>query len=166
MSKAKMGFTYVVREFSPSGDLVSQTEHINLIPVEGLNYIVETALKNGTPVPAVYVGLFSGDYTPTALDTMATFPAAATESTAYSSTTRPVVTLGSVSNGAVDNTAAVNTFTGTTDGTLIRGGFVSSSPTKGGTSGVLLSAVRFSTPKALDSGGRLEVSVVFASASN
>jgi hypothetical protein len=165
MSKATMGFKYRVREFDPAGNLVSDTVDDNLIPTEGLNYFIETALKEGTPFPALYVGLFAGNYTPTPTDTMAAFPAAATELTAYTSATRPVVTLGTVAGGAVDNTAAVNEFTGTVNATLAYGGFVATSPTKGGTSGPLLSAVRFSTPKALDAGGRLEVTVVFASAS-
>ena len=166
MSKVKFGFEYTVRAFDRFGNLISSEKTLNLIPIQGLNYIIETALKNGTPTPTMYVGLFSGNYTPTPADVMATFPAAATELTAYSELTRPELVLGPVAFGAVDNTASLTIFTGTTDGTTALGGFVSSAPTKGGTSGPLLSAVRFSTPKALDQGGRLEVSVVFASASN
>lgn len=165
MSKATMGFIYTVKEFDPSGSLVSVTEHHNLIPIEGLNHIIEVALKNGTPFANLYVGLYEGDYTPTPADTMAAFPTAATELTAYTSTTRPALVLGSVASGQVSNTGTEVEFVGNTNGKQARGGFVCASPTKGSTTGPLLSAVKFPSPKALDSGGKLEVTVVFAAAS-
>jgi len=165
MNAAHMGFTYRVREFDASGNLVGESKDTNLIPVEGLNYMIETALRNGTPIPALYVGLYSADYTPTPSDTAATFPALATEITAYASPTRPLVSLGAAVGGQTDNTASLNEFVGTTNGTVARGGFVSASPTKGGTLGPLLSAVRFSSPKQLEQGGRLEVTVVFSAVS-
>lgn len=165
MSKATMGFKYRVKEFDPAGRLISETEDCNLIPIEGLNHIIETFAKNGTPFPTLYVGLYEGDYTPTPNDVMATFPAAATELTAYASTTRPALVLGSVAGGQVSNVGTENEFVGNTNGKVARGGFVCASPTKGATTGPLLSAVKFSSPKALDSGGKLEVIVVFAAAS-
>lgn len=165
MSKATMGFKYRVKEFDPAGRLISETENFNLIPIEGLNHIIETTLKNGTPFPSLYVGLYEGDYTPTPSDVMATFPAAATELTAYTSTTRPALVLGSVSGGQVSNEGNETEFVGNTNGKVVRGGFVCASATKGGTTGPLLSAVKFPSPKNLDAGGKLEVTVVFAAAS-
>lgn len=165
MSKAMMGFTYKVKQFDKDGVLVSETEDHNLIPIEGLNYIIDAALRGASQFPTIYCGLFEGDYTPVPLDTMATFPTAATECTAYVSATRPVVTLNAPSNGQSANNPTALVFTGNTNGKVVIGGFISTSPTKGGTSGPLLSAARFFTPKALDSGGKLEVSVVFSAAS-
>jgi hypothetical protein len=165
MNRATMGFTYVVEEYDRSGKLVSVTEDKNLIPIEGLNHIIETALKEGTPYPDFYVGLYSGVYTPVPADVMATFLTSATELTAYSQTTRPVLALGTVAAGQVDNVASPAEFTGTVDGTVARGGFVCVAPTKGATTGPLMSAVQFSSPKSLDNGGTLRVRVYFAAAS-
>lgn len=164
MSDVKFGFVYTVREFDASGDLVSETVDRNLIPIEGLNHFIDTTLKNGTPFPALYCGLGEADYTPVPADEMATYPTVATECTAYTSATRPLITLGTVANGQVSTPTPV-VFTGTTNGKVVRTGFVAVNSTKGGTSGPLLSAVKFSSPKALDAGGKLEVSVAFASAS-
>ena len=65
-----------------------------MVPIEGLNHMLSVTVKNGTPVPQWYIGLFEGDYSPDATVTAATLPALATECTAYSETTRVPLTTG------------------------------------------------------------------------
>jgi len=132
-----------------------------MIPVEGLNYLWSAALKAGTQYPNLYVGLYKGDYTPQPGDTMATFPGLATEQTLYSQTTRPELVLGAIASGAVDNEADVALFTGTTAAETATGGFVSTSPTKGSTTGVLIAAVRFPSPLPLGVGNKIEITAPF-----
>lgn len=161
MEHAKAGFVYTV-ETIRNGEVVDTEVIHNLIPTEGINYLIGAGLKGATPVTSWYVGLFEGDYSPVAGDTMATFPGNATECTAYVETARPALTLGTVSGGTVDNTASKAEFTGNATGKLVKGGFISSVPTKGATTGVLVSAVRFTTPKSLDAGSTLRVTAGFS----
>jgi hypothetical protein len=137
-----------------------------MIPIEGINYMLTAALKEGTQAGDFYVGLFGTPYTPLPADTAATFPASATEVTAYSETTRVAVTLGSVASGAVDNFASPAEFTGTTDGVLVYGAFVVTAPAKGATVGTLMATTKFNSPKPLDAGTVLRIKVPFSIVSN
>lgn len=161
MEKLKPGFIWTVKEYDRDDKLVGQETTVNLIPIEGLNYILSASFDEGTQYPSFYVGLYEGNYTPTPADLMATFPTVATELTAYSSTTRPALTLGTIADGNMDNFDTVTEFTGTTDGKQAQGGFITTAAAKGGTTGPLLSAVKFPSPRALNNGGRLEVAVAF-----
>jgi hypothetical protein len=161
VEKLNAGFIWKIKEYSPDGNVVGVEEVHNIIPVEGLDYILSAALKKGTQHDAFYVGLYEGNYTPVPGDTMASFPTSATELTAYTSATRPVLTLGDVGGGNVDNFDEVTVFTGTTNGKQAQGGFITTASAKGGTTGPLLSAVKFPTPRNLNNGGRIEVAVAF-----
>lgn len=154
-SVGKSGFTYLV-EVIKDGAVVESEIVRNLIPIEGVNYILNTALKNGSPNSSWYIGLYEGAYTPLPSDTAATLPGASTESTAYSETTRVPLTLGAVVAGSTDNSASTASFTFTAD-KIINGGFISSLSAKGGTTGVIISAVKFASPKSLSSGSILRV---------
>lgn len=169
MNTAHFGFTYTT-ELIRDGVVIDREVTRNLIPIEGLNHIIETTLKNGTPFANWYVGVYEGNYTPDPDDTMAAFPSAATELTGYTATARPTLVLGDVANGQVSNGTLeepdnLALFTWNVSGKTCYGAFVSSSPTKGATSGVLISAARFSAPKAVTSGDVLRVSVTFNTAS-
>lgn len=124
----------------------------NLLPTEGLNHLLDVALVAATPNTVWYLALFSGSYTVVAGLTAATFTSAATEITSntegYSETTRPTWTPGVVASGAVDNTAAKADFTiATATSVTIRGAALLSSNVKGGTSGKIMSAARFSSDR-------------------
>ena len=158
--KLGAGFTYEVEVIDKDGKVLdSETIH-NLMPIEGINHMLNVTLKGTTPVTAWNVGVYEGAYTPVASDVMSTFPSVAVESTAYAGSTRGALSLGAVSAGAVNN------FSATTDlafnaGKTIYGGFISSSSGRGSTSGVLLSAVRFASPKVLDDTSTLRVKASF-----
>lgn len=160
MEKLQPSFLWTFTEKDADGKVLSVETVRNLIPVEGLNYILNAAFKGGTQYATLYCGLFEGNYTPIPSDTMAAFPAAATECTAYTSATRPAVTFGSVASGNMDNLDNLVLFTGNADKTVY-GGFLSTSAVKGGTTGVLASVVRAPSTKSLSSGGRIEVALAF-----
>jgi hypothetical protein len=154
-SRARMGFTYTVEHIRGGVVIDRETVH-NLMPTQGLN-LVQSILFKATAVPATwYIGLFEGNYTPLAADTAATFVASATECTAYDEATRVAFVPGTVSAGALDNAASRAEFTFNATKTVY-GGFISSISTKSSTSGSLLSAVKFASPKSLTSGDVLRV---------
>lgn len=159
-NQAKAGFTYTV-ETIKDGQVIDTDVVTNLIPIEGLNDMLGVWLKGGTQPAGFYVGLYEGNYTPVPGDTAAAFPAAATELTAYDEATRVALVLGSVASGAVSNAANPAVFTGSTNGKQAMGGFISTAPAKGATTGTLASAVRFTSPKSLDDGTVLRVTCSF-----
>lgn len=160
----KAGFVYTVETIAPDGTVVDVETVHNLMPTEGINHTLNATLKGGTAYSSWFVGVYEGNYTPVAGDTMATFPGLATESTAYTETNRVAWTSGTVSAGVVDNTGAKAEFTFNATKTIY-GGFISSTPTKGSPAGVLLSVVRFASPKAMDAGSVLRVTAGFSMAS-
>lgn len=160
MEQLKPSFLWTFTEKDESGNVLSVESVRNLIPTEGLNYILNAAFKGGAQYATLYAGLYEGNYTPIPGDTMAAFPAAATECTTYTSTTRPAVTFGTVASGNMDNLSNLVQFTGNADRTIY-GGFLSTSSVKGGTTGVLCSVVRAPSTKNLSNGGRIEVALAF-----
>lgn len=127
----------------------------NLVVNEGLNHLLSVGIADGTKTSTWYFGLFSGNYTPVAGDTMATFPGDATEFTDYDESNR-VEYEETLSGQATDNVNDLAAFT-MSDGvdTTIYGGFVSSKLTKSATAGVLLSAVKFTTERPVVAGDQL-----------
>lgn len=166
---AKAGFAYLIEVVDRDTGRVRESEVVkNLMPLEGINHLINVSMKGSTQITAWYLGLYEGNYTPTSTDTMAAFPAAATETTAYDEATRRTFTPGAVAAGTVDNSAAKAEFTiNVTAGTTktIYGGFIGSASAKGSTSGVLLSAVKFASPKTLGDGDVLRVTAGFTIAS-
>jgi hypothetical protein len=148
-SNLAAGFTYEILLVDKTGRTVERDIVKNLVPTEGITYWIGSALKGATAYSSWFVGIFEGNYTPTASDVMATFAAASTESVAYSGSTRKALTLGAIAAGSTDNLASPAEFA-TTATKTIYGAFISSSSARGGTSGVLLSAARFTSPKVVD----------------
>lgn len=161
MNNLKAGFVYDIERIV-DGRVVDKFRAHNLVPIEGLNYLLSTAFKSGVAYSNFYIGLFEGNYTPIPDDKMATFPAAATELVAYQAGTRPALTLGDIDVGTVDNSLAKAEFVGTTNGKMAHGGFISTSPVKGASTGILLSAVRFPSPQPLNNAGILRVTAGFS----
>lgn len=163
-TQLRAGFNYVIEIIGADGVVRDREVTHNLMPAEGLNHMLGVTLKSAAPIATWYVGLYEGNYTPTSGDTAAGFPTSATESTSYDETTRQTLTLGVVASGTVDNSASKAEFTVNASKTIY-GGFISSSSAKSATSGVLLSAVRFSSPKVLAASEVLRVTAGFTLAS-
>lgn len=156
MTPRQAGVLYWTESITPSGLVTLSDPTLNLVPFEGLNHMLNVTLKGATPAPAWYIGLFEGDFTPNHGITAAQLPGLATECTAYSASTRVQFQPGPVANGSVNNSAALAEFTFTSNKT-VRGAFISSAPAKGATTGVLLSVVRFPSPKVQETGSILRV---------
>lgn len=155
------GFLWDIELYDRFGALVDKELIHNLMPTEGMNHTLNVVLKSATPVATWYVLLYEGNYTPVVGDTAATFPSLATECTTYSETTRVAYVPGTVAAGAVDNSASPAVFTSTADKTIY-GGAIVSVAAKGSTSGVITSAVRFSTSKAFTTGSIIRVTAAYA----
>ena len=131
----------------------------NLLPTQGLNYLLETSLRNGAAHTQWYLAIFSGAYTPVSGVTAATFTSSATEITSasegYTETTRRPWTSVAASGGVTDNVADRAAFTiASANEITIRGAALLSDPVKGGTNGVLMSIARFANPRT-ESGGNI-----------
>jgi hypothetical protein len=138
-------------------------EVTNLVTTQGLNNLLTNQFKGSAYTAAWFVGLIDN----ASFSALAAGDTAAQiggsngwlESSAYSESVRQTLTLGSAAAGSIDNTAAKAVFTCNTNGTVIKGGFVVSTSTKGGTTGVLYGEAAFSSTKAIDSSDTLTVTV-------
>lgn len=149
------------KDFEGVDSVVLSTEDVtNLIPTEGLNYILGAALTGVSQISAWYIALFEADYTPVAGITAASFTADSTESTAYDEATRVAWTAGSIAAGAVSNTASKAVFTMNTTKTIYGIGQLSASA-KSATTGTLVSAARFASSKAVVDNDILNVTSSF-----
>jgi hypothetical protein len=153
------GFEYLV-ELIRNGEVVDSEVVHNLLPTEGINYLLSAGLKGGSQVTTWYIGLFEGNYVPQSTDTAATFPGLATECTGYSEAARVEWVEGSVAAGTVNNSASRAEFTSNALKTIY-GGFITSNPNKGAATGTLLSVVRFSSPKTFELDSVLRVTAGF-----
>lgn len=131
----------------------------NMLPTQGLNYLLEAGLRNGVQHTQWYLAIFSGAYTPVASVNAATFASAATEITSasegYTEATRRPWTSAAASGGVSDNVADRAAFTiASANEVVIRGAALLSDPVKGGTNGVLVSIARFANPRT-ESGGNI-----------
>lgn len=142
------------------GKVIDSWEDKNLIVDQGLNYTLNAALSNGTVSTTWYLGVFKNNYTPIAADVMATFPGSGVANevtTDYSESTRPLwVDAGAVSQ-SITNNASPASFSFTTTSTTVYGAFLSSSNVKGGTTGTLFAASKFSASRTLLAGDTLNV---------
>lgn len=151
-------------ELVRDGVVIDQWSEHNLVTTEGLNHLLNVTFKGSTQASTWYVGLFEGNYTPVAGDTAATFPASATESTAYDETTRQLWNTDAVSSGAVNNGTNKAIFTINATKTLY-GMFLTSASAKSATSGTLFSATRFSTSRSVIDNDELRVTYTLTATS-
>lgn len=150
--KSHFGFTYdIIHE--RNGVELSRERVKNIIPTEGLNHLIDSAVCAGTRYTAWYVALFESNSTPAAGDTIASY----TECQAFDEPTRPAFTPAAVSAGGTNNSAAKAEFTINAT-KAIYGTTIVSGSAKGSTSGVLLSAVRFASVKNVVDGDLLKIS--------
>lgn len=134
----------------------------NLIPTEGLAHILNVALGT-TPKPASYhLALFSAAAQPAANWTAASFASTASEivsmTEGYSSATRPTWTPTNTATNSIDNMAAVAKVTMKTASSLtVQGAAMLTSSAKGGTTGALISASKYASPRVFQDGDTYEI---------
>lgn len=157
--------TYTVECFDASGRLKWREVVPNIVVNVGLNDVLDKYFKGSTYTAAFYVGLVdnSGFSAYAAGDTMSSH-VGWTEFTSYSGTDRPALTLGSVSSQSVNNSASKAAFSISSSGT-VRGAFITTGATKGGTSGTLFGAASFASTRSVDNGDTLNVTTTLTAAS-
>lgn len=138
----------------PAGEVIDRFHAYNLVPTEGLNFMLRAMFKAETVPPAWFISIYEGDYTPMPDVTAATLPGLATEITAYTPATRPEFVDGPVVDGSTSNAASLAEITFTAAKT-VRVLAMSSAAAKGSTAGVLLSVVRLPSPRAYEIGSIL-----------
>jgi len=126
----------------------------NLLPDEGLIYLLSVGLNNGTKLATWYLSLYAANYTPLAGLTAASYPATASEITSntegYTEATRPVWTPTPPTTPLIDNLANKASFTIATASSLtVSGAALLSEATKGAVTGKLISATKFSAARTL-----------------
>jgi hypothetical protein len=161
-ARALLGGRYTVQHLR-HGKVIDEFSFDNIIVNQGLDYILGSSLTGVTQITNWYVAPFQGNYTPVATDTAATIVASATESTAYTSTTR-VAWTGVEGTQAATNSASVATFTFNA-GITVYGAMLVSASAKSSTSGTLLSAAQFGTPKTVASTDQLLFTYTIAASS-
>lgn len=153
---------YRIECFDRAGRLKWVEEVRNLVVNVGLNDLLDKTFKGSSYTAAHYVGLVdNASFSAIAAgDTMGSH-AGWLENTDYSNSNRPTLTLGSVSGGSVDNSASKAAFS--INGTAtIKGAFVTTNNTKGGTTGILYGAAAFGSNRAVENGDTLNVTVTLS----
>lgn len=151
--------TYFAECRDAAGNLKWSDEIHNVVTTAGKNDALDKYLAGSSYTAAWYLGLISATSyvsTPVAADTSASHATWA-EDQNYSQSTRPAASFASASAGAKSlASAAVFTMNA---GTTIKGCFLITVSTKGGTTGILYSAGLFSGgDKVMQSGDTLNVS--------
>jgi len=150
------GLRWDIEVSNKAGEVIDRFHAYNLVPTEGLNFLMSLAFKSASAVPAWFISIFEGDYTPTDDVTAATLPGLATEITAYTPATRPEFVDGAITDGALSNAASLAEFTFTQNKT-VRVVALTSASAKGSTAGVALSVVRLPSPKEYEIGDVMRV---------
>lgn len=153
---------YKIQCHDAQGSLKWEAEAPNLVVNAGLQDMNAKYFTGSSYTAAWYLGLYGSGATnsPSAGDTMSSH-AGWTEVTDYSQATRPACSFGtpSTANPSVaTNSASPATFSINAT-TTVGGAFLTTSNTKGGTTGTLYSAADFSSPgdRAVVSGDTLSV---------
>jgi len=165
--KAKAGGVFTVQCFDKDGKLKWQAQEHNLVVNVGLKDMNEKYFTGSSYTAAWYLGLYgaAASNNPAASDTMSSH-AGWTEVTAYSESTRPQCVFGTSTTAdpsVISNSASVAVFS--INGTATVGGaFLTTSSTKGGTTGTLFSAGDFQSPgdRSVVSGDTLNVTYQFS----
>ena len=149
---------YKIQCHDIDGMLKWEEEIDNIVPNEGLNAFLKVFFSKLSVIPSFYIGLFSGNYTPVATDTAATFPSNATEFGSYTEGVRQGFVIPSTISGtSLDNSASPAVFTASAGGTIY-GAFLTTSSAINATTGLLISGVKFSSSKTMSTGDKLSVS--------
>lgn len=154
--KVKISQKYRVECRKADGELRWVEEFENLVVTAGRNKYLDATLKTGLASPAWYVGL-KGTGTVDPADIMSSHGGWA-DIVPYSNAARPAWTPGTIASGSVDNSASKAVFN-VNAATTVYGAFICDNSSKSGTTGILLGAGDFGTPRAVEIGDTLNVTV-------
>lgn len=170
MDTQKDGFKFVGKyhfDHVRDGQVIDAWDEENLIPLEGLNFILNVLSQSGTSkINTWYMGIGTGNYTVASTDTGANIVGAgrANETSAYSEAARPALVLPASTAASLTNSASKITFTANAGVTVTNAFVVSTSP-KTDATGTLLSSLKLSVSKALVSADQLVVTFTLSASS-
>lgn len=150
------------------GEVIWTEKGKNIVPYEGLNYLISAGLTGGAQQAAWYCTLFKNNVVPSLSDTAATALGSGgtygevTDSDVNPQTNRPQIVWGTVSNGVVDNSNNRIEFTALPASLTVYGAVLVSSQAKLSTTGVLLGAKLFSQARTLLQNDVLYIVVEFS----
>ena len=161
---AQMSTAYTIECIGADGQVKWIEDFHNLVTTAGLNDLLTQYFKGSAYTAAFYVGVTASTPTFAAGDTMSSH-GGWTESSAYSQSTRPSLTLGTASSGSIDNSASKAQFS--INGTATIGGaFIATNSTKGGTTGTLYGGGAFTEGnRSVVSGDTINVQATLTAAS-
>lgn len=151
-------FVYTLTCRDKAGNVKWVEEFKNLVTTAGKNHLLDTYFEGAAYTAAFFLGLIdaSGYTAVDAADTMASH-AGWTEATQYDEATREALSFAAAAAGS-KATDVVAAFTINATKT-IKGAFVCTNNTKGGTTGTLYSAGAFAADRSLVAADVLEVTV-------
>ena len=156
-SGVQLGFVYVFEHIGVDGKIKSIERVENIIPDAGRDYLLNAGFNGGAQFAQFYIGLYINARTPLAGDTMTEFAADYGESVSYDGAVRLTLTPDVLAAGLWSNIGTPAEFDFNTGAEVVRGGIITSSNTRGGSTGLLLSAVLSPTPKSMIIGETLRV---------
>lgn len=129
----------------------------NLVPTEGITFILNVALGASSKSAAFYLAPFAGAVTPAANWTAANFAATASEivsqTEGFAGTSRLVWTPSAAAAGSIDNLSAKASFNILTASSLnINGAALLTDQARGATTGALISATKFAATRVVYNG--------------
>lgn len=135
---------FIVTHLDKEGNVKGEHEFPNGIVTVGINHILETQFRAGTPITSWFVALINnaGFTAIPDADTMSSH-SGWTELSAYAAGTRPSWTAGAAAARAMTNSATVDFTMNATN--VVKGIFITSSSTKDGTTGTLWSTATFAS---------------------
>lgn len=147
---------FIIEHFNKDGKLLGVYEVPNGIVDVGLNHILETEFNGGTPITTWYIGLIdNASFSALAAgDTMGSH-AGWIENSDYDEATRPEWTAGTAAARSITNAVTVDFTMNSTE--TIKGIFITSNNTKGGTTGTLWSTAAFGSTVAVNDNDVLKV---------
>lgn len=154
----KPGGTFVIDHYDARGIKVGQYSVKNLVVNQGKNDILGVYFNDGTQTASGswYMGLISSSgYSAIAAADTASSHAGWNEWTGYSESTRQLWGQGTAASQSVTNSTPV-TFSINASGT-VKGAFIITNSTKGGTTGKLWAAALFTADVPVNNGDQLKV---------
>lgn len=134
----------------------------NLVVNEGLSHLLNVALGGKAKPAGYYLALFSGATAPAANWTAANFKDVSAEivsmTEGYTNATRPQWACTDTNTNSIDNFASVAKVTIATSSQLtVTGAAMLTNNVRGGTSGTLISASKYTAPRVFQDGDEYEI---------
>lgn len=149
--KIQLSGVFDIEWFDAAGNVTSRERIHNAATLAGLTHLLSTEYAAGTPITQWFLGLISNtSFTEVSQDDTMSSHAGWTEATAYQDATRPQWTPLACAAGIITNSSQV-VFVASS-AMVLRGIFLTSSSTKGGTTGTLATTGLFGSTRTLAAG--------------